>query len=264
MIAEVAERDADGVVAAIYEDIRAVFGVPFVVLVYRALATDEGRLQLAWEAVRPNLLGAEADRLARSLGSAAAVPVAPVAGSIVTESSLDRGLLANTLAAFHRVNTRNAIALAALRDGHEGAVRGPRSPAPAHAPSPILPMADLAALPPDVDGLLREFSAPITGGHEPIVIPSLLRYLAPDGRLLAAVWQSLRPVLVGGSFDALVAAMQERIRDSSQALPYAVAPCTDEGTRAIIEDFLRTIPAMVVTAPLIAAALKLELTRTSG
>ena len=131
MIAEVAERDADGVVAAIYEDIRAVFGVPFVVLVYRALATDEGRLQLAWEAVRPNLLGAEADRLARSLGSAAAVPVAPVAGSIVTESSLDRGLLANTLAAFHRVNTRNAIALAALRDGHEGAVPGPRSPAPA-------------------------------------------------------------------------------------------------------------------------------------
>ena len=120
---------------------------------------------------------------------------------MLPESSLDLGLLAETLVAFHR---------------------------------------DFASVPPDVDGLLREFSAPITEGREPIVIPSLLR------------------------FDALVAAVQQRITASAQALPYAVAPRTDERTRGIIDDFLRTIPAMVVAAPLIAAALKLELTRTSG
>ena len=259
MLAEVAERDARGTVAEIYEDIRAVFGVGFVVLVYRALATDEARLQGAWEAVRPNLLSDEGSRVARALGSEAAVPVAPVAQSVLKQSCLDRGLLLETLAAFHRVNTRNVIALAALRDGHEGATPARRAPAPVAAASPILPMADLASVPPEVNGLLREFSAPITGGREPIVIPSLLRYLAPDQRLLASVWKSLRPTLTAASFDGQVDAMQQRIKVASQTLPYAVPRCTEEGARAIIEDFLRTIPAMVVTAPLIAAALGVDI-----
>ena len=259
MLSEVTQRDADGVVAEIYHDIRAVFGVPVVVLVYRALATDEGRLQAAWEAVRPNLLSDEMHCFARELGSEPGTRVAPVANPVLTESDLDRGVLAKTIAAFHRVNTRNAIALTALRDGHVGVAPQCRSPAPTWSPSPILPVADLSTLPPDIDTVLREFSAPITGGRDPLVIPSLLRCLAPDGRLLRAVWESLRPVLGTDSFDAQVIATQDRITSLSQKLPYTITRCIDERTRAIISDFLRTIPAMVITAPLIAAALQLDI-----
>ena len=62
MLAEIAEREADGLVATIYEDIRRVFGVSFVVLVDPAPATDEARLQVLLEAVAgPNLLSAEID-----------------------------------------------------------------------------------------------------------------------------------------------------------------------------------------------------------
>ena len=52
---------------------------------------------------------------------------------------------------------------------------------------------------------------------------------------------------------------EDRITSLSQKLPYTITRCTDERTRAIISDFLRTIPAMVITAPLIAAALQLNI-----
>ena len=120
-------------------------------------------------------------------------------------------------------------------------------------------MADVTSLPPDTVGLLHEFSAPITGGGEPVVIPSLLRYLAPDGGLLTAVWEGLRPLLLDSGFDELVGAMQDRITASAQELPYAVARTVDQGARQVIESFLRTIPAMIVVAPLIAATLGLDI-----
>ena len=90
MLSEVTERDADGVVAEIYHDIRAVFGVPVVVLVC-ALATDERRLQAAWEAVRPNLLSDEVHCFARELGSEPGTRVAPVANPVLTNQTSIQG-----------------------------------------------------------------------------------------------------------------------------------------------------------------------------
>src|SRR5205823_4220050 len=96
-LAEVREGDATAEVAEIYEDIRAVFGVSFVVLVYRALATDPARLRAAWDAVRPNLAGAEIDRLAGAL-AAPGEPVEPAARAsarVPAGSRLDPGRLAD-------------------------------------------------------------------------------------------------------------------------------------------------------------------------
>jgi hypothetical protein len=258
-LAEVREGDAHGEVAEIYEDIRAVFGVSFVVLVYRTLATDPARLRAAWDAVRPNLVSAEIESLAGALAAAGDEAAARSSARVPAGSSLDPGRLADTLSAFHRVNTRNALALAALRDGLAGAP-APEAPAPAPTADvrPILPMADLDALSPRAAATLRAFSAPIAGAGRPIVIPSLLRCLAGDERLLVALWARLEPMLLDTAFADRIAATRARVDAASRRLPYAVDRCADEGSRAIVESFLRTIPAMVATAPLIADALGLR------
>ena len=52
-VVAITERDATGVTAAIYADIRAVLGVGVVNLIWRHLATMPGALPWAWETVRP-------------------------------------------------------------------------------------------------------------------------------------------------------------------------------------------------------------------
>jgi hypothetical protein len=259
LLTEVSEDRASGPVAGIYDDIRRVFGVTFVVFAYRALAVDAARLAAVWEAVRPNLLSDETHRLARGLGVVPADAVESLPAAVLSQSRLDRRLLAETLAAFHRVNTRNALVLAALRDGHDALTAPARSPAPPDAARPILPMADLGTLSASVTELLRAISGPIAGRQEPVVIPSLLRYLALDERLLGAVWTNLQPILCSDTYARQVAAKQREVDESSRALPYSVARCADADALRTITSFLRTIPAMIVTAPMLAASLGLDL-----
>jgi hypothetical protein len=262
LLAEVPEAGASGLVAEIYDDIRSVFGVSFVVFVYRALAVDAGRLAAVWEAVRPNLLSDEAHRLARRLGAATLDAVEPLPDAVLASSRLDRRLVANTLTAFHRVNTRNAIVLPAIRDGHDGLAPPPRAAAPPRAALPILPMADFEALPSTARELLRTMSGPITGGVEPVVIPSLLRYFAPDERLLGALWAALEPILTAETYARSIVAMQRRADEASRALPYSVARCDDADAHQIVSRFLRAIPAMAVTAPTLARTLGVDIDAT--
>ena len=62
---EVSERDAEGLAAEFYEDIRRVVGLPFVNLVYRHLAVEPRRLEAAWSQLRPNLTDEAIDSGAR-------------------------------------------------------------------------------------------------------------------------------------------------------------------------------------------------------
>src|SRR5262249_33653074 len=90
LLAEVPEAEAIVPIADIYDDIRRVFGVTFVVFVYRALAVDAARLAAAWEAVRPNLLSEETHRLARRLGVVQAREVQSLPEDVLSQSRLDR------------------------------------------------------------------------------------------------------------------------------------------------------------------------------
>ena len=72
---EIAESAATGSVAETYAEIRRVTGVPFVVFIYRVLATEPGRLEAAWAELAPNLVSAEG-RAARAELEAAAPPAA--------------------------------------------------------------------------------------------------------------------------------------------------------------------------------------------
>ena len=248
LLAEIPEDGAAGTVARTYDDIRAVFAVPFVVLVYRALAVVDRRLEGVWATVRPNLLDPEAQGQAAAIAPAAPAPP-PGAGDLALRA-------AATLDAFDRVNRRNAVVLSALLHGHDApdAPVAPAAPAPT-APTAILPRADPAALPPALRARLERVSGLLAGDERPVVIPTLLRHLASDVDLLDAVLARLERDLPGERHRADLEAIDAAVRAAARALPYAVPPAADAGTRAIVVRFARTIPAMVAAAPLIGAAI---------
>ncbi len=70
----ITEAAASGEVAALYADIRAVYGVGVVNLVWRHLATIPGALPWAWGTVRPLYLDGTIAREAAALRTARRLP----------------------------------------------------------------------------------------------------------------------------------------------------------------------------------------------
>ena len=266
---EIAEGDATGSVAATYADIRRVTGVPFVVFIYRVLATQPGRLEGVWADIGPNL-GSPAGRAAiaevvhaadrdaaevvHAAGQAGAVR--PVPAASLAARGLDGRDIAATLEGFRRANSANNVALWALLDGGAGEV-APAGPAPAAADmtQPGLPMADLSLLPPATLALLEEMSRPIAGGEQPILIPSMWRTFAHDPELLGLLWAALRPALESDSFPPAVASLSARGRELAQGLPFRVRRLDDDAARSVVERFLRAIPSMLITGALLETVL---------
>ena len=260
---EIAEGAATGSTAATYADIRRVTGVPFVVFIYRVLATQPGRLEGVWADIGPNV-GSAAGRaalaevvLAADRGAAGlAAGVAPLPAAALAARDLDGAAVAATLEGFRRANSANVVALWALLDGVAGEP-APTGPAPAAADmAPAgLPMADLSVLPATTLALLEEMSRTVAGGALPILIPSMWRTFAHDPELLALLWSALRPVLESASFPPAVAALSAHGRELAQRLPFRVRRLDDEAARVVVERFLRAIPSMLVTGALLETVL---------
>jgi hypothetical protein len=255
---EISEGAATGSVAATYAEIRRVTGVPFVVFIYRVLATEAGRLEAAWADLAPNLASAEG-RAARAALEAAAPPAAaprPAAlpGDVVATSGVTAASVEAMLAGFRRANAANVVALWALLDGVAGTGEAPTGPVPAAEPVPPgLPMADLTKLAPSTIALLEEMSAPVAGPERPVLVPSMFRTFAHDEALLAALWTSLRPLLESPAFTEGVAALSAQGRALAQTLPYPVTALAGDEIRDVIARFLRAIPSMLIAGAAIGA-----------
>ena len=261
LLAEIPESAATGSVAATYADIRRVTGVPFVVFIYRALATQPGRLETLWAELAPNLASPEGRGARSELADATlpdtagvAVPSLP-AGALAAAGSAPEAVAA-TLAGFRRANATNIVGLWALLDGVTGRAPAPVGPVPAAADMvpPGLPMADLAKLPASTMALLERMSIPIAGDERPVLVPSMWRTFAHDEALLAAVWAALGPVVESPAFRPAVTALAARGRELAQTLPHPVTRLDDLAARALIERFLRAIPAMILVGALIGRA----------
>ena len=74
---EVAEAEATGDVALVYEEIRRTYAVPYVSSLFRHLAVYPGLLPWAWGIVRPALLSGAAQRLAWQRVDIAELPPLP-------------------------------------------------------------------------------------------------------------------------------------------------------------------------------------------
>ncbi len=212
-VAAIAEAEATGEVAALYADIRAVYGVSVVNLVWRHLATIPGALPWAWETVRPLYLDgtiarqAAALRIARRLPPVVALPPEVLAAAGLDEA--DAGRIGDVLDAYERTNPMALIALSvALQRLADPASGGAAAAVPDGPPPPASPAIPLPAI--LLPALLRlEDMAPATAalvlrlnrigaaGPDP-VLASLYRNLAHWPGYLALAWTLLAPLEAGG------------------------------------------------------------------
>lgn len=253
-VREIPETVAAGSAAAVYADIRRVFGVPFVPLVYRVLATQPRRLEAIWAELGPNLGSDDAQCAARTLNPppAPGVAVQPVQHDGVT---LDIDAAVATLQAFRHTNSLNIIGLAALLQGVEAAEPRGRTPSALRANESTLPMVDLQALPDSTLALLEEMSAAIVGTEQPIVIPSLLRCFAHDERLLTILWEAIRECVESPEFANRASAIEAKARTIATELPYRTTRLEHQETRQLVERFVGTISAMIVVGDLLEAVI---------
>lgn len=251
-VAEISEASATGAVAAVYDDIRRVTGVPTVALVYRILATSPDTIRTVWADLGPNLADSRVRSRALELAGAPGGAVAPIARSVV---SVPLEAAAATLDGFARLNRLNLVALTALRRGVDAPPAPSQGDAAADTIPDGLPMADLTTLPSTTIALLEEMSEPIAGDERPLVVPSLFRYFAHDERLLRALWDALRPVVADPAFDRHVASLRREAATLAGGLPFRVRTLPPGPALDVVERFLRTIPGMIVVGGLLGQAL---------
>lgn len=200
-IAAVAESDAAGEVAAIFADIRAVYRVGVVNLVWRHLATLPGALPLVWNLVRPAYIDGSVAREASALRTGLVLPALPVLpGHVFAAAGLsapDLVAIRAVLAGYHRTNAMALVALTAARRHLAGAAGLPAAPPP-HIPEqepevPLPPLLSLANTAPEVAALVLALNR-IGADREQPLLASMYRHLAHWPPVLSLSWTLLAPV----------------------------------------------------------------------
>jgi hypothetical protein len=196
---ELAERDARGEIAVVYDEIRRFCGVPYVSSMQRHLATRPGWLEWVWAALRPVFASGRAQAAAwRAAEGVAGVRLPPISRDALRVWGVDDAGEASIRAvcdSFIRASPTNLVLSGLLRRLLGGdRPTGPGASDPGWtppAPLPSLPaLVDVAALPPAERGVLLSLGTPVAG--QPFV-PGLYRMLAQWPRFSAHVAVVLQP-----------------------------------------------------------------------
>ena len=269
---EVAESEATGDVALVYEEIRRTYAVPYVSSLFRHLATYPGLLPWAWRILRPALHSGAVQRLAWERVDVAELPPLPPlsreALSRLGVDATDLPAIRTVCESFTRVSPINLVVAACLarllgegQTGAEPAVVA-LEPADLPAPLPAMPgMVPAAEMPPETRAVLATFETELAGE---VFVPGLWRILAHWPGFLGSLSTSFAPLLR----DPAVLDACERIADRITAVapsvlatldpPAEPAPLTPGETAAVlsgIRTYRGTSPQMVGFGTLILEAL---------
>jgi hypothetical protein len=200
-VAAVAEADATGEAAAIFADIRAVYRVGVVNLVWRHLATLPGALPLVWNLVRPAYVDGSVAREATALRARLVLPDLPALPDHVFAaaglSMSDVSAIRDVLSAYDRTNAMALLALTAARRHLAGVPPPPAlapAPSPAETPAVALPaLPSLSDLAPDVATLVLALNQLGANRAQPM-LASMYRHLAYWPPVLALSWTVLAPI----------------------------------------------------------------------
>lgn len=241
-------------VSALLEDIAVATGMPFPNLLYRRLAEHPDQLRHCWQAVAPGL------RLTGGPGLRAAVmrPSASPASAPRLPAALPprlRQVLLDVLECYDRGNSCNAVVVAVLLRG--SAVAKPSAtwrsaPQPWPAAPAIPPMLAPEAMTPPARAAVGRLATLLdpTGA----VVPSLLRHLAAEPELLAAVEAALLAAQDTGELARRVATARRRVGRLATGWPTAVVPIADSGARSMLATFDTVIPRMLAVSMLLREA----------
>ena len=219
MLAEINEKDATGDIARIFDEIRRLWGVPYVSAIHRHLATRPGVLEWTWEAAGPAFRSGGAQEAGwRAADGLALAPLDRIPRAALTVWGVDDQALATVKAVaegFVRVapvNMMFAGLVRALLDGnqpgggHGNPGRAPWLPPPALPAPPVMVAPE--ALDPAQHAVLMQFAS--TSDGKPFV-PGLYRMLAHWPGLLAHLTTVLVPRLTAAETNAACDRLRARI-----------------------------------------------------
>ncbi|MYE02043.1 MAG: hypothetical protein F4Y03_12355 [Alphaproteobacteria bacterium] len=269
---EVAEAEASGDIAAVYEEIRRTYAVPYVSSLFRHLAVYPGLLSWAWRALGPALVSGGLQQLAWRRVDTSGLPALPpltrwtLAGLGVDAAGL--GAIRTVCRSFARVSPVNLVVAACLARllGQDRAGGEPPAallePAALPEPLPRMPgMAPAEAMTPETQAVLATFETELAGEA---FVPGLYRILARWPDFLAHLAATLGPLLRDPAVLAACEGIADRITAVAPSVlaaleePSAPAPLTAEEAAAVlsaIRTYRGTSPQMVGFGTLILNAL---------
>lgn len=272
LLAEIAEADATGETARIYEEMRVYCGVSYVSTLQRHVATLPGCLEWCWAAMRPGFLSGEipetAWRLAAPENLAPLPPLTRPALRLLGVDATGEAAVRDIWRSFVRVSPINILFGACLKLLLEGANGvGERAPATDWTPPdmlpPLPPMADPAALTPDHAAVLLQLGEAGPGGS--VIVPGPYRCFAHWPGYLAWAATQLGPLFGDAAVRAECGRIAGRIAaaapDILRRLPPVPAerPRPDAARAATILDaiarFKGASPEMIVFGTLLLDAL---------
>jgi hypothetical protein len=267
----ITESAATGEIAEIFADIRQVYRVGVVNLIWRHLATFPQALPWVWQSVRPLYVDGTIEREAAVLRASIAVPDFPAfPASVIAAAGLgehDLNQIRTILAAYDRTNAMALIALSAVGckiagmpvdgDGDGAIASGSELPL---APPPELrlpPLLSLSELLPATAELVLTMNR-IGAQRDDAILASMYRHLAHWPAYLALAWTMLAPLAAGTRLDDLIAHAIAQARASARGMigrlppPSTLTPLVRADVSRALDRFAGdVIPKMVVIGALL-------------
>jgi hypothetical protein len=271
MVQDISEAAATGETAAIYSELRVLYGVPYVSAIHRIIAGRPGFLEWAWEATAPAFRSGAAQeagwRCARELEI---TPLESIPAHVLGVWGIDqteRERIAKVCETFVRVAPVNMIfaglvtqLLLGVPTGGDGAHEERWVPPPPITGDAV-EMAELATMTPDLRETTLLFATDMDGAP---FVPGLYRMLAHWPGLLAHLAVTLQPRLRApetvSAFDTLRARIDAAVTEVLAGMPrtHTVHPlpsiADQQWFTSVSRTYRQTSPEMVVSGRLVKAA----------
>ena len=215
----IAESAAAGATEVLFADIRATIGVRVVNLVWRHLATLDGALPWAWQAVKPLYRQGMVDRAAAAFRREMILPsLGSLAGA--EPASVDA-----VLASYDHSNTANLFALGALVARLRGdvAVEGmpEQGPRLAAVDVDLPPLASEGDVSPETWQRVLRLNR-FGDRPEPLILASMYRHLAHAPGFLQRLEAALAPVQADGSLERAILGNRRAAHERARVLARAI------------------------------------------
>jgi hypothetical protein len=263
-IPAISESAATGLIAEIYADIRRVYRVGVVNLIWRHLATIPGGLPWVWSTIRPLYVNGTVGREAAALRAALSFPKLPPWPTVVLSSAglqdEDIAGIRTVLAAYDRTNAMALLAFLAVQFRLErvlppgevvvsAAIPVPAEPERELSLPPMLALSDMSPSTAEVVLAINRLGAI----HREPILASMYRHLAHWPAYLALVWTVLAPLKLDRRLDRAIedAIAQARARawplvaQLPTSLP-AIRAATARGVSRSIDRFTGAVIAKMV------------------